>query len=293
MTAEEEKEEVQAVSASDDDDGSMESFGEDEQEEEGAPVMEVSASSLVEQQEDGGGETGSAEGSQEASGDGSRSRNSGLTEESSLSEYEEDLFPEGEEVGSGGGGTMDDEGTTDDDEATTDDDDDDANRFGGRRGQLTGGYMPSSRSIGSKSMHSVEVSTALWARTWEERVKDFQAQHQEEYKALDKKLKQKEIEKIGNERVQRLFENKLFKNVDRIFKILGGAFCSLLCCTILIIIILGWVVTHDSDAPPAPTVPPISAITTVPPKLRPTMAPAMEPTVAPLMVPSSNNSTES
>ena len=279
MTSEEQKEEEQPAAAAENtegDEGSLESLGEDgnaaaeaddaEDHVSEAPILELSSANL---EAPSGHTTRDVE-------DGASSHNSGLTEESSLSEYEEDLFPEDND------GEVDKEGDEEEEQ------DQSASR-GSREGygsSLSGNSMPSSRSLGGTSLHSVNVSAAVWARAWEERVKDFQKAHKDEYQELERKRKQKDILKIENERSQRIFENKIFQNVDRVFKILGGAFCALFCCTIIIIIILAAIVTFDTEAPPAPTVPPLGSITTVPPRLRaPSVAPvaAMEPTAAPVI----------
>jgi len=259
------------------DDESMGSFGEaadGEEQEEEVPVLEISHQSLQAP-------------SGHTAADGTLEEGEDLTEESSSSEYEEDLFPEEEEGEDKANEDRDRGESGDDEEEVTEDR---RNDFG----SSIGGSALSSRSLGGgQSVHSVNVSAAVWARTWEDRIKDFEKNYKEEYQAIEKKMKQKEITHIENERSQRIFENKLFKNVDSIFKILGGAVCALFCCTILIIIIMATIMGHSSDAPPAPTVPPEGSITTAPTMLRATPAPttASEPTVAPTVFTTSVNQT--
>jgi len=212
-------------------------------------------------------ETGNGDGAGAGGSDHHHNHLSGLTHESSFSEeYEEDLFPESLEE--------------EEEEKESLPEEEVGRTSSSHRGSSS--HHHSSRNSLGASVHStatksVEVSERVWARTWEERAKEFQKAHPEEFQAIEKKMKQKDILKIEDERTQRLFENKVFANVDSFFKIVASAFCSVICLTILLCIILAVILKGDVKVPDAPTAPPLAPSPTMAPTVA--AAPSMVPTV--------------
>ena len=213
-------------------------------------------------------ETGNGDGAGAGGSDHHHNHLSGLTHESSFSEeYEEDLFPESLE-----------EEEEEEEESLPEEE---VGRTSSSHRGSSSHHHSSRNSLGasvhSTATKSVEVSERVWARTWEERAKEFQKAHPEEFQAIEKKMKQKDILKIEDERTQRLFENKVFANVDSFFKIVASAFCSVICLTILLCIILAVILKGDVKVPDAPTAPPLAPSPTMAPTVA--AAPSMVPTV--------------
>ena len=195
------------------------------------------------------------------------------TDEESMSEYEEDLFPDGQ-----GEGRM--RSPTSASASPTGDTDE-----SGSGSDFLDNNNNSSAWLNKSNSQCTFVSPAVWARTWEERAEQFKTEHPEEYKEVELKMKKREIERIELERDQRIHENKEDLNVKRFMRTLGGASCAICCLTILMLIIIAVILKDDVDAPPAPTAPPlgapISVVTTAEPE--PTAAATtLAPTNAPV-----------
>lgn len=137
------------------------------------------------------------------------------------------------------------------------------------------------------------VSPKVWAQTWEERARLFQEEHPEEYKDIQKQMKQREVDVIELEREQRLHENRIDRNVKFFVRTVGGALCAFVCLTVLLCIILAVMKTGHDGPNPIPTAPPLGAPIAVAPTVAPgpTTTTAHTPTMTPVVIAIESNTT--